>query len=139
MTEYVLDASVAVKLLVPEPHSDRAEALMRSGVPLHAPDLVVVEVASVLAKYSRRGLMEPLDAQVRLHQLHSFPVKLKPTTSLMYPALDIALETGRAVYDCCYLALAQLLKASFLTADEKFINGFAGTKYARTAVWLGAI
>jgi predicted nucleic acid-binding protein len=42
----VIDASVAVKWVVPEPESDRAEALLDH--PLVGPDLLFAECANVL-------------------------------------------------------------------------------------------
>jgi predicted nucleic acid-binding protein len=41
----VVDASVALKwFLSDEPHADRALAVVQDGIPLIAPDLVIIEV-----------------------------------------------------------------------------------------------
>jgi predicted nucleic acid-binding protein len=49
----VIDARVAVKWVVPEPDSTRAEVLLDHG--LVAPDLLFVECANVLWEKVRRG------------------------------------------------------------------------------------
>jgi len=51
----VVDASVAVKWFLPEPDAEPAVALLRAGHRLIAPDLLWIEVASVLWKVVRRG------------------------------------------------------------------------------------
>ncbi|MCY4051546.1 MAG: type II toxin-antitoxin system VapC family toxin [Gammaproteobacteria bacterium] len=50
---FVVDASVAVKLLVEEPDSDTARELVESGQELHAPRLMVSEVANSLWRKAR--------------------------------------------------------------------------------------
>jgi len=45
---FVVDASIAVKLLVDEPDSDAARKLVASGQELHAPRLMASEVANAL-------------------------------------------------------------------------------------------
>ena len=59
---FVVDASVAVKLLVDEPDSDAARALTASGEELHAPRLMASEVANALWRKARLGQIERADA-----------------------------------------------------------------------------
>ena len=59
---FVVDARVAVKLLVDEPDSDAARALTASGEELHAPRLMASEVANALWRKARLGQIERADA-----------------------------------------------------------------------------
>lgn len=52
MSRYVLDASVAVKLYVPEVHSDLAGRFFANNHELIAPDLLPSEFANILWKKS---------------------------------------------------------------------------------------
>ncbi len=52
---YVVDASVAVKWLVPEEGRPEAKALLDGGELLAAPELIVAEVASGIARKARLG------------------------------------------------------------------------------------
>ncbi len=68
--KYVLDASVAVKFVLPEHDSAKAltlEADFRNHVhDLIAPDTFPIEVAHALTKAERRGLLLPGEAETRL-------------------------------------------------------------------------
>ena len=63
---FVVDASVAVKLLVDEPDSDAARQLAASGEELHAPRLMASEVANALWRKARAGQIERADAGAAL-------------------------------------------------------------------------
>ena len=52
---WVVDASVAVKWFVDEAHSATARAVLASGQPLIAPDLIVPETCNTAWKKVRRG------------------------------------------------------------------------------------
>ena len=60
----VVDASIAVKWVLPEPDSERARALILRG-DLTAPDLLRLEVANALWKQARRGAITPERARSR--------------------------------------------------------------------------
>jgi predicted nucleic acid-binding protein len=137
MSRWVIDASVVCKLLLPEPQADLATELLNSSRELFAPDFVRVETANVLWKWVRRGELEPLDAQVRLMQMESFPITLRSANTLLYPSMDIAVAADRTVYDSCYIALARALNVPCVTADRRLVNALASTEYAPLVVWLG--
>jgi len=50
----VVDASIAVKWLIAEPHSHEARRLLAPRIDLHAPDFILTEVANVIWKKARR-------------------------------------------------------------------------------------
>src|SRR4051812_43050536 len=127
MTDFVVDASVVAKCLLPEPHSDRARAVIRSCHRLRAPDLIVPEVASTLLKRVRRSEVTSIESQENLPRLITSylgtRVRLIPSGILAEKALRIASTTKRqSINDCLDLALAVQARCLFITADEKFIK-----------------
>lgn len=139
MSVIVLDASVAAKLCVREPDSDRASEVVRAaGDGLAAPDLLWAEVASVLWKRVRRGDLGADAAVEALELLMDLPVRIEPIDRYAASALRIALATGRSVYDGVYIAMAAAEGGVLVTADERLVNGLAGTPLAAHVRWLHA-
>jgi predicted nucleic acid-binding protein len=104
--------------------------LLRAGHRLIAPDLLWIEVASVLWKVARRGALSADEAQRMLADAAAFPVETIESAPLLADALRIATATGRTVYDSLYVALAAREGAVMVTADERLVNALAGTGWA---------
>lgn len=119
MSAYVIDASVAVKWFVPEPHSREAAALLDPTLTLHAPDLLFAEVSNALWKKTRRRELRPSEARLVLRGLASVPLQVTPIRQLAAGALDLALEAGCTLYDAVYLALAVHHDCRLVTADQR--------------------
>lgn len=119
MTSLIVDASVAVKWLVPEPGASHAEALLTSTDKLLAPDLVVTEVANALWKRVVRGLAARNDVLGSLSDLMHLWAELVPTTRLVPQALALGTRHSHPVYDCCYLALCLERGFALVTADRR--------------------
>jgi predicted nucleic acid-binding protein len=125
----VVDASVAVKWLVYEPDTDKAEALLelcRVGKyqPV-APELLVAEVGSVLWKRVRQGNMDAGQAELQLGRFIRIRPVLKPLLDLVGQALKLALIHQHSIYDCLYVALALEAQCELVTADEKVFRTFS--------------
>lgn len=127
----VVDASVVVKWFIPEVSSEDAVRLRDSGTPLHAPDLVDLEVASTTWKKIRQGVLTRPEGDFVMAKLPLVSVVRYPAGPLIAAAFDLADRTGRTVYDCVYLALAVQLGGRVVTADEKFVNSLAPTPWAQ--------
>jgi predicted nucleic acid-binding protein len=136
MSVFVVDASVAVKWMLPEPLASQAVRLQSPGHQLHAPAFLDIEVANVLWKKVRQGLLIRAQADILLGQLRGLPLTRHSDTLLATAAFDLADRLGRTVYDCVYLALAVRLGGQMVTADERFVNGLASTPWAASAVRL---
>jgi predicted nucleic acid-binding protein len=133
--DFVLDASVGIKLCIAEPFSDRADALVgrASADPparLYVPDLFYSECANILWKHVQRlGL--PSDQALRnIEKLRALRLHRTPTYDLATDALRIALACAITAYDASYVALAEKVGVPLVTADDALIRKLAGTPYA---------
>jgi predicted nucleic acid-binding protein len=115
----IVDASVALKWVVPEPGSDRARHLLASEV-LAAPDLMWVECANVLWVKARRSQITREAAVGALAAIDAAPVRSVGTRDFAKSAQAIAFELESTAYDCLYLATALAERAVLVTADEAF-------------------
>jgi len=138
----VVDASVAIKLFVVEPLSDRADALFdRLAVDppaqFYVPDLFFVECANILWKHVRRFGYPAGSARQDIADLGALALRAVSTADLIAEALPIALAYDITAYDACYVALARLVGAPLITADEALVRKLAGTMY--DVRWLGDV
>ena len=140
MTALVIASSVAIKWYVPEAYAAEALRVRNGSDPLHAPDFLEVELAAILWKKIRRGLMtRSLADSVRADLPALGLVTFHPTRPLVPPAFDLADRTGRTVYDCLYLALAIQLGGVMVTADDKLVNSLAGTPWVSSVLRLADV
>jgi len=139
MSLYVVDSSVAAKWFFPEPHSDEALALLDDGYELHAPDLFLMEVDSVVGKRIRaRELSVRIGREIRA-ALRRAPVRLHPSEPLLEPAFELAVATRQSIYDCVFLALALVLRGQMVTADRRFHDALRGERFADKVCWVADV
>lgn len=127
ITACVIDASVGIKVLLDEPDTAVAEQLLAAvrdspAGRLYVPDLFYVECANTLWKYTRRFGYSIEEAQANLTNLKELDLTTVPTSDLLSAALDIGVQHGITVYDSCYVALARLMTAPLISADQKLIQ-----------------
>jgi len=129
---FVLDCSVAAKWILPEP--DRTPAMRvferyQSGeISLIAPDLILAEFASLLAKRGRRKEISAAQASEAYRLLARCAPRLFDTRPLIPQALSLSLRHQLSLWDCLYLALAMGHKCKLLTADRRLVRG-AGARH----------
>jgi predicted nucleic acid-binding protein len=116
----VIDASVAVKWILPEENSEIAEELITRGVWMHAPVFIFLEIANTLWKRMRAGELHEAEAVDCLTGVRRAPLILWQGEEPLPATLALAQELDHAVYDCEYLALALELDAVYVTADKRF-------------------
>jgi len=122
VSRFVVDASVAIKWYLPEPHDDCAARLRREGTDLDAPDLLYAEIGNALWKRVRRGELTTGAAGGIAEAVSRLPIEVHPSRLLAGAALQMACSTGLTVYDCLYLATALLTGSRLVTADRRLFE-----------------
>lgn len=113
----VVDASVvAVALADDGPDGDAVRARLR-GEELTAPELLDLEVASVLRRQYAAGALDDRRASLALDDLEAIPIQRAPHRHLLRRCWE--LRDNLTVYDAAYVALAELFQATLLTADNR--------------------
>ena len=130
MTQFVVDACVAIKWLIPETQSEDAAKLLNANHTLFAPDLLLAETGNVLWKKIRAGQISQAEGLQALELIQNSPLQFFKTPLLLQDAFDLATRLDRSIYDCFYLALAIRQECQMVTADEKFLNALHNTSYA---------
>ena len=127
---FVVDCSVAAKWVLPEPGRPSALKLLdrhlAGEVSLIAPDLLLVEMASLLSKRHRRKQISAAQAREAFQLVREFAPELLETDHRLVRALDLSLRHQISLWDCVYLALAIERECPFLTSDERFFRGGSG-------------
>ena len=126
----VVDASVAIKWFVREPLWREADMLARQWETLSAPEFIVAEVTNVAWKKVLRGEIEPSQAHEIATAIQRSVPRFYASIALNEDALTIALALKHPVYDCLYLACAELADAVLVTADKRLCAAVAGGPYA---------
>ena len=129
MSDFIVDASVAVKWFVAEMDSLVADELS-------APRLIITEVANVLCRKAMTGLMTTLEARHYFRSLPHYLDGIIAIDELIEPALVNACALQRPIYDLIYLEAARRLDAQLVTADRRFASKIAGTDFARQVTLL---
>jgi predicted nucleic acid-binding protein len=131
VSDFVVDASVAVKWFVAETDSLVADELSASNHRLFAPRLILTEVANALGRKAMAGLMSAAEACVYLRSLPHYFDDVLAVDELIEPALENACAIRHPIYDLIYLEAARRLDAQLITADHRFTAKIAGTGLAR--------
>lgn len=118
----VIDASLGLKWVLIEEHSDRAVAL-GPGRELLTSALFRAESGNAIAMRVRRGELDGTRAEQTLRELQSVPLRTRPLDGGSgIAALAIARDLVHPIYDCCYLALALEENLVVVTADRRFLH-----------------
>ncbi len=116
-TVIVVDASVLAPAMADDgADGDRARARLRGEV-LAAPELIDLEVTSVLRKLQRRGQLSAERAEEALADLMALPLRRAPHRALVPRCW--ALRENCTIHDACYVALAEALGVVLVTADAR--------------------
>jgi Predicted nucleic acid-binding protein, contains PIN domain len=113
----VVDASVLVVALADDGTDGDAARTRLRGEELAAPELLDLEVTSVLRKQRSAGLIDDRRALLALTDLRALPIQRAPHLPLLSRCWE--LRENLTIYDAAYVALAELLQADLLTADSR--------------------
>ena len=121
----VVDASVVTEAILGiGPHADWA-ATQLADAHLAAPHLMSVEVANALRRAQARGLIGAEVANLAHAELMVLPVDLYPYEAIAERAWQM--RASVAIYDACYVALAELIGADLLTLDARLARAHGPT------------
>lgn len=121
MTTLVVDASVAIKWVVPETGTVEALELL-SRAHLRAPELLLVECANILWKKATRSQMTAEEVGIAARLLEGAAFEVVSTRHLLGRAAELAVAIGHPAHDCLYLAVAREQGCPFVTADERLVR-----------------
>jgi predicted nucleic acid-binding protein len=116
----VVDASVAVKWVVPEPDTTRATALRNHY--LIVPDLIFAECANILWKKLRRGDLTKEQAGAAARTLETTDLVIVSAKAYVARAVAISAELDHPAYDAIYLAVAEAFGLRLVTADHRLVR-----------------
>jgi len=105
-------------VLLRTPAADSVEKVVFArGETLHAPHLIDLEVAQVLRRYARDGLIDDQRARQALDDLAALPLIRYPHDVLIGRIWE--LRHNLTAYDAAYVALAEILPAVLITRDAR--------------------
>ena len=122
----VLDASAIVELLLGTPAGRIVDARLRAETDgVHAPEFLDLEVLHALRRLERRGLLSAKAAAQAVVDLIDLSIGRERHAPLLPRVWQ--LRDNATAYDASYLALAEALQATLVTADRK-MTGVPGVE-----------
>lgn len=116
----VVDASAVLEVLLQTDRARVVEGELLGGATLHAPHLLDLEVAQVLRRYGRSGVLSPERGREALRHFLDLRIERYPHHLFLSRVWD--LRDNATAYDAVYLALAEALDAPLLTMDRKLAD-----------------
>jgi predicted nucleic acid-binding protein len=114
----VVDSSVLANVVADDTQEgDLARERLGQAASLHAPDLVYLEVLSVLRRRAASGNLDERRSLMAREDLRDLPMQSYPHRPLIERVWE--LRRNVTAYDAAYLALAELLGCPLLTADGR--------------------
>jgi predicted nucleic acid-binding protein len=139
VSDFVVDASVAVKWFMAEMHEMPALRLLEGRHELLVPDLLFTEVANALWKRVRRAETTASAAVATLATLDTVRFQIHPSRPLLPLALELATRFGRTVYDSLYIAVAMIRHCPLVTADRRLHDALAGGPLRSHVLWVADV
>lgn len=116
----VVDASVLAPALADGGDDGRRFRDRFHGESIAGPDLLRIEVTSVLRRHAYRGQLTAEQADAAMGDLLAFPITVFPTAPLLQRVWE--LRPNLTPYDACYVALAEAVDCILITADRRLAN-----------------
>lgn len=130
MNLYVVDASFAIKWILPENNTEKALTVLDRLQRFLVPDLFLIESDSIISKKVRRRELEVADADSLRGKIRKFPYILIPYKDISKFALELSSTMAISHYDACYLAVAIEYEGVLYTADVRMANGLTNTPFS---------
>jgi predicted nucleic acid-binding protein len=116
----VVDASVLVPVLADAGSDGQRFRSRLRGETILGPDLLRIEVTSVLRRQANTGQLTLEQADAAISDLLDFPIRVFPTGPVLRRVWE--LRSNLSAYDGCYVALAEAVDGVLLTADHRLAN-----------------
>lgn len=113
----VVDASVLAPVLADAGADGQRFRDRLRGETLLGPDLLRVEVTSVLRRHAGAGRLTSDQADAALGDLLAFPLRVVPTGPLLRRVWELRFNLSAS--DGCYVALAEAVGGTLVTADHR--------------------
>ncbi|MDP9441093.1 MAG: type II toxin-antitoxin system VapC family toxin [Actinomycetota bacterium] len=116
----VVDASVLAPVLADGGSDGRRFRSRLEGETVVGPDLLRIEVTSVLRRHANWGRLTQEQADGAISDLLAFPITVFPTGPLLQRVWE--LRQNLTAHDGCYVALAEAVDSPLVTADRRLAN-----------------
>ncbi|HVX71973.1 MAG TPA: type II toxin-antitoxin system VapC family toxin [Devosia sp.] len=121
MPVIVIDSSIALQWVLPEPGAEQAYRYVKADGVI-SPDILLVEAANVLAKKVRAKDMSGDESMRALAMVRAGVRELAPSEPLVPRALELSIALSHPVYDCVFLACAEQVAGHLATRDAPFVK-----------------
>jgi predicted nucleic acid-binding protein len=123
MSNIVVDSSVVISALYPkDQRSEAASACLSTDDVLHAPALIDFEVVSIIRRFAFIDKeLTPDRVSETLDMLATLPIQRVPMDRALSERV-FAHRGNLSAYDASYVALAETIGATLVTADLKLAN-----------------
>ena len=115
----VVDASAAVEFALGRPESEPIAHNLKTSEWVVAPSLYLYEIANVMWKYYRAGLVDYELMAKKANGCTMLIDEYLPALRLYEEALDLSCRIDHPVYDAVYLIACFKKKANLLTVDRR--------------------
>lgn len=113
----VVDASALLDAVLESRADGVLDSIAAADETLHAPHLVDLEVVSGLRRLSRSGQLRPAEADACLATFRMIRIRRHSHEPLLQRVWELRPSIG--AYDAAYIALAEVLGCTLLTADAR--------------------
>jgi predicted nucleic acid-binding protein len=113
----VVDASALLDAVLEARTDGVLDSIAAADETLHAPHLVDLEIASGLRRLSRSGQLRPVEAELCLATFRRIRIRRHSHEPLLHRIWELRSSVG--AYDAAYVALAEVLGCTLLTADGR--------------------
>jgi len=118
----VLDASAGIEIVLSRSDAMKYETIITNASKVISSDLYKAEVANVLWKYHKSGLLNKNEVTQRLHYCTELVDEFIDIDENNEEALNEGIRIDHSIYDLLYLTLARRNGAILLTQDKKLKN-----------------
>jgi len=115
----VLDANAGIEIALDLPRAEQFHSFVESAEKVISSSLYKAEVANVVWKYVKAGLLSKDMASEKLDLAQGLVDEFVDCSENNEESLNESIRTNHSVYDLLYLTLARRTGAKLLTVDKK--------------------